>query len=126
MSNNAELSCPVVDQVHQSFCERSFPVVGDLVAVDHGSGVAWYSSNSASTPLDINMPLYSGTYYVDTPTATCQGSRSSVTIQVAETPNAGSGLYISYSSDDPPVDLFELIGPTIFGEPCHNIKEWNN
>ena len=117
MSNDLEITCPTVEVSKQSFCERYLPVVGDLVAVDQGSGVAWYSSNTSTTPLNNDTPLFSGTYYVGTSTATCQGNRSAVTVEVAETPNAGSSRNLTYSSDDPAVDLLTLIGPTIFGEP---------
>lgn len=114
--DNIFYNCPIVEQNIQKFCESYNPKVANLVAVDQGGGIAWFSSATSTDALALEAPLVHGaSYYAGAADGSCSSGRAVVTVEIADAPNAGSGMNLTFFSDDPPVDLFSLIGPNANG-----------
>lgn len=78
----------------QTFCDIQFfplsPLVSNLVAVDNGGGIAWFSSPVSTTPLLPSEGLVSGqTYYADNSAGNC-GARVAVSVTIFGRPDAQS------------------------------------
>ncbi|MFH7006220.1 hypothetical protein ACHRVK_02125, partial [Flavobacterium plurextorum] len=73
----------------QTFCSADAKKVNDLSP--SGTGIKWYSSNSASTAYTGNETLSTGTYFVSqTSGAGCESGRTSVSVTVNPTPAAAT------------------------------------
>ena len=69
----------------QSFCVQENATVFNLAAT--GSGILWYNSATASTPLAITQPLINGNnYYVTQTLNACESERVMVKINIITTP----------------------------------------
>ncbi len=78
--------CPTVTNPNQSFCDTQTPTVANLAAVNNGGGVAWYASQTSSTPLSSSTLLSNGgVYYADSSSGTCS-PRPSVTVTIYSAP----------------------------------------
>lgn len=108
--------CPTVSETIQSFCRSSYPgnKIADLVATDNGGGVAWYSGNSSTTALGSDTDIEDGgVYYAGSSDGIdCVGDRIAVTVNFLDTPNAGKTTFLTFNSNDPTVDLRNLIQQT--------------
>ncbi len=116
------LACPTIDDPTQDFCEsegtgNNFhkPRISDLVATDNGGGVVWYASATSAEPLSSDFLLEDGgIYYADNSESSCT-SRSSVQVSIADSPNAGKTTFVTFCSNDEPIDLVTVYEPSILG-----------
>lgn len=115
--------CPVVENDHQSFCESlggddfHRPRISDLAVTDTGTGVTWYDSATSTTALASDYLLEDGgVYYADNSSGTCT-ARSSVTVTILDSPNAGATTSVTFCSNQGPVDLLTVYRSSILGPP---------
>mgnify|MGYP000728305454 CR=1 FL=1 len=108
--------CPTVSDTIQSFCRSSLPgnKIADLTATDNGGGIAWYADNSTTTALGSDMDIEDGgVYYAGSIDGNnCIGNRIAVTVNFLDTPNSGKTTFLTFNSNDPMVDLRDLIEQT--------------
>ncbi|KAB1155540.1 T9SS type B sorting domain-containing protein [Flavobacterium luteum] len=73
LNNSLAQQCPIIVNSSQSFCDsRPSPAkVSDLVAIDNGGGIKWYTVPTSGTALNPSTILNSGSYYADNNTGTC-------------------------------------------------------
>lgn len=102
--------CPTVINTTQNFCNTQSATVADLVAVDNGGGVQWYSSATSTSPILPMTALTDGaTYYADDNTGSC-GARESVTVDIYAAPTGPSVQGFCVTSDsDPAHTLADLL-----------------
>lgn len=85
-ANCSTLASPVASV--QSFCSGENPTVGDLVATADGS-LNWYAAPTGGSPLPTSLTIStSGTYYVSQTVGQCESERTSVSVQVTNSPSA--------------------------------------
>ncbi|MGA9589551.1 MAG: hypothetical protein WBV11_06945, partial [Salegentibacter sp.] len=114
--------CPTIEDSNQSFCEsegtgNNFhkPRISDLVATDNGGGVVWYASATSTEALSDDTLLEDGAmYYADNSEGSCT-SRASCQVSFSDSPNAGATTFVSFCSNDDPVDLVTIYKPSILG-----------
>lgn len=114
-----EVTCPVITDNEQSFCESiltgndsKLPTVSDLLP----AGATWYASADATEALPATTVLVNGTtYYAGNSNGTCE-ARESVTVTLDDSPNAGSTTQVTFCESDEPIDLLDVLNPSILGE----------
>lgn len=118
---NVELVyCPVVEDPDQDFCEliteddiARQPQVADLLPAD----ATWYASADSTTPLAGDTVLENGqVYYAGNADGTCQ-NRETVTVTLADAPNAGSTTIYEICANAAPFDIVSIIEDSNLGAP---------
>ncbi|WP_034922609.1 T9SS type A sorting domain-containing protein [Gillisia sp. CAL575] len=117
-------NCPIIDSTSQFLCSSEGigndyhkPRISDLIATDGGAGISWFESSNSTVPLESNHLLESGMqYYADNSSGTC-GNRIAVLITINDAPNAGATTFLTFCSNDSPINLLPLIKPSILGPP---------
>jgi gliding motility-associated-like protein len=78
--------CPTVTNLNQSFCDIQSPTIASLQAVNNGGGIAWYATDTSTTPLTPGFGLVNGEdYFADNSTGNC-GSRIRVVVTIYSAP----------------------------------------
>lgn len=112
--------CPEVTQTQQRFCasigegnNSRQPTVSDL----EPANATWYATADSTESLDITTELVDDAiYFAGTSTGDCE-SRASVTVEIFDTPNAGSTTTVPVCSNESEFDLVSRIQPSILGAP---------
>ena len=120
----AAQNCPIVDDVTQTFCQSEGtgndyyrPAVKHLSATANGDEVAWYATADGDVALAMDELLVDGvTYFAGNASGTCD-SRVGVTVELANSPNAGGTTIIEVSITAEPFDLLDVYEPSILGPP---------
>ena len=78
--------CPSLINNQQIFCNTEAPTISNLQAIDNGSGIAWFNSPTATTPLNSFDVIFNGTtYFLDNANGDC-GNRQAVTVSILSAP----------------------------------------
>ncbi|PKP15216.1 MAG: hypothetical protein CVU07_10915, partial [Bacteroidetes bacterium HGW-Bacteroidetes-23] len=78
--------CPTVTNLNQSFCDIQSPTIASLQATNNGGGVAWFATETATTPLASSLGLVNGEdYFADNSSGNC-GNRIRVVVTVYSAP----------------------------------------
>ena len=121
-TSDPEENCPVVAEVIQTFCESEGtgnnyyrPAIKHLAA--ESNDLAWYATAVSDEPLSWEEFLVDGvTYYAGDIANTCT-NRVAVTVDLLTSPNAGATTFLKFCDSDDPVDVLNLIKPSILGAP---------
>ncbi|WP_291093991.1 hypothetical protein [Flavobacterium sp. UBA2787] len=78
--------CPTVTNLNQSFCDIQSPTIASLQAINNGGGIAWYATDTSTTPLTSGTGLINGEdYFADNSSGNC-GSRIRVVVTIYSAP----------------------------------------
>ena len=78
--------CPTVTNLNQSFCDIQSPTIASLQAINNGGGIAWYATDTSTTPLTHGFGLVNGEdYFADNSSGNC-GSRIRVVVTIYSAP----------------------------------------
>ncbi|RAR50837.1 hypothetical protein, partial [Flavobacterium lacus] len=84
--NSVVAQCPTVTNLNQSFCDIQSPTIASLQAINSGGGVAWFATETSTTPLTSSLGLVNGEdYFADNSLGNC-GSRVRVIVTIYSAP----------------------------------------
>ncbi|MBC8882874.1 hypothetical protein H9X57_04275 [Flavobacterium piscinae] len=92
--------CPTVTNLSQTFCDIQSPTIASLQAIDNGGGVAWFATDSSTTPLAPGLGLVNGEdYFADSSGGNC-GTRIRVVVTIYSAPTGQNfqGVCVDFPS----------------------------